>query len=79
MKIVINGVAAAGTSTAVKAIRNVEGAQVTIYETDEHISCSDSGLPYYISDEVEDIGELIPKVTAFFKSKYNSTQPHGRV
>ncbi len=78
MKIVINGVAAAGTSTVVKAIRKVGDAQVTIYETDEHISCSGSGLPYYIGDEVEDIGELIPKVTAFFKSKYNSKQPHGR-
>ncbi len=79
MKIVINGAAAAGTSTAAKAIKNVEDAQVTIYETDEQISCSGSGLPYYIGDEVEDIGELIPKVTAFFKSKYNSIQPHRRV
>ena len=79
MKIVINGVAAAGNSTAVKAIRNVEDGQVTIYETDEHTSCPGSGLPYYIGDEVEDIGELIPKVAAFFKSKYNSKQPHRHV
>ncbi len=79
MKIVVNGAAAAGTSAAAKAIRNVEDAQITIYETEEHFSSSGSGLPYYIGGEGEDIGELIPKVTAFFKSKCSNTQPHRHV
>jgi NADPH-dependent 2,4-dienoyl-CoA reductase/sulfur reductase-like enzyme len=79
MKIVIAGTAAAGTSPEAKAVRYDEDAQITVYETDEHISCSGSSLPYYIGGEAEDISELIPKVTAFFKSKYSSTQPFKRV
>ncbi len=79
MKVVVIGETAAGTSAAAKAVRNDEGTQITIYETDEHFSSSGSGLPYYIGGEAEDIGELIPKVTAFFKSKYKSTQPHRHV
>ena len=71
MKIIIIGAVAAGTSAAAKARRNDEDAQITIYEMDEHISYSGCGLPYYIGGEVEDIGELIPRDAAFFKSKYN--------
>ncbi len=71
MKIVIIGAVAAGTSAAAKARRNDEDAQITVYEMDEHISYSGCGLPYYIGGEVGDIGELVPRDAAFFKSKYN--------
>ena len=71
MKIAIIGAVAAGTSAAAKARRNDEDAQITVYEMDEHISYSGCGLPYYIGGEVGDIGELIPRDAAFFKSKYN--------
>ncbi len=71
MKIAIIGAVAAGTSAAAKARRNDEDAQITVYEMDEHISYSGCGLPYYIGGEVGDIGELIPRNAAFFKSKYN--------
>ncbi|GAA0176656.1 FAD-dependent oxidoreductase [Clostridium sediminicola] len=71
MRILIIGAVAAGTSAAAKARRNDDGAEIVIYEMDKDISYSGCGLPYYIGGEIEDIGELTPRDSAFFKKKYN--------
>lgn len=71
MRILIIGSVAAGTSAAAKARRNNDKAEIIIYEKDEDISYSGCGLPYYIGGEIEDIGELIPRDSMFFKNKYN--------
>ncbi|WP_217077427.1 FAD-dependent oxidoreductase [Clostridium baratii] len=71
MRIVVIGAVAAGTSAAAKARRNDDTAEIVIYEKDIDISYSGCGLPYYIGGEIEDIGELTPRDTKFFKKKYN--------
>lgn len=71
MKILIIGAVAAGTSAAAKARRNNEEAEIKIYEMDSDISYSACGLPYYIGTEIESREQLVPRNTAFFKSKYN--------
>lgn len=71
MRIVIIGAVAAGTSAAAKARRNDDQAEIVIYERDKDISYSGCGLPYYIGGEIEDIEELTPRDTKFFKKKYN--------
>lgn len=71
MRILVIGAVAAGTSAAAKARRNDDKAEIVIYEKDQHISYSGCGLPYYIGGEIEDIDELTPRDSAFFKKKYN--------
>lgn len=70
MRIVIIGAVAAGTSAGAKARRNDDFAEIIIYEKDRDISYSGCGLPYYIGGEIEDIGELTPRGSAFFKKTY---------
>ncbi|WP_461205898.1 FAD-dependent oxidoreductase [Clostridium sp. DL1XJH146] len=71
MKIVVIGSVAAGTSAAAKARRNMEDAEIIIYEKDKDISYSGCGLPYFIGKKVDTIEKLIPRNAAFFKKKYN--------
>ena len=71
MKIVVIGAVAAGTSAAAKARRNDDFAEIIIYEKDRDISYSGCGLPYYIGGEIEDIGELTPRNSGFFKKNYD--------
>ncbi|SFD29588.1 FAD-dependent oxidoreductase [Clostridium uliginosum] len=71
MRLLVIGAVAAGTSAAAKARRNDDDAEIVIYEKDRDISYSGCGLPYYIGKEIEDIGELTPRDSSFFKKKYN--------
>lgn len=71
MRILVIGAVAAGTSAAAKARRNDDEAEIVIYERDKDISYSGCGLPYYIGGEIEDIDELTPRDSKFFKKKYN--------
>jgi NADPH-dependent 2,4-dienoyl-CoA reductase/sulfur reductase-like enzyme/rhodanese-related sulfurtransferase len=71
MRILIIGAVAAGTSAAAKARRNDDHAEIVIYEMDKDISYSGCGLPYYIGGEIDDIEELTPRDSIFFKKKYN--------
>ncbi len=70
MRIVIIGAVAAGTAAAAKASRNDPTAQIVIYERDRDISYSGCGLPYYISHEIQDIHDIVPRDAAFFKKAY---------
>ncbi|WP_027626519.1 FAD-dependent oxidoreductase [Clostridium lundense] len=71
MKIVVIGAVAAGTSAAAKARRNDESAEIKIFDIDYNISYSGCGLPYYIGEQIEDRGEIVPRDAGFFKKKYN--------
>ena len=71
MKLIIIGAVAAGTSAATKARRNDRSAAITIYESDQDISYSACGLPYYIGGALDDLEVLTPRDPAFFKEKYN--------
>lgn len=71
MRIVIIGAVAGGTSAATKARRNDEKAEIVIYEKGNYISYSGCGMPYYISHEVEDRNNIVPRGTEYFKNTYN--------
>lgn len=71
MRIVVIGAVAAGTSAAAKARRNMEKAEIVIYEKDSHISYSGCGMPYFIGGVVSDANELSPRGPEYFKRKYN--------
>ncbi len=70
MRIVIIGAVAAGTAAAAKASRNDPDATIIIYEKDSDISYSCCGLPYFISGEISDIREIIPRDAAYFQKAY---------
>jgi NADPH-dependent 2,4-dienoyl-CoA reductase/sulfur reductase-like enzyme len=59
MKIAVIGGVAAGTSAAARAKRKMPDAEITIFEQDTDISYSGCGLPYYISDLIEDREDII--------------------
>ena len=59
MKIAVIGGVAAGTSAAARAKRKKPEAEITIFEQDTDISYSGCGLPYYISDLIEERKDLI--------------------
>lgn len=71
MKVAIIGAVAGGTSAAAKIRRNDENAEIKIFDMDYDISYSGCGLPYYIGEEIEDRGDLVPRNAEFFKKKYN--------
>lgn len=71
MRLIIIGAVAAGTSAATKARRNKASAEITIYESDQDISYSACGLPYYIGGDLDDLDILTPRDSAYFKEKYD--------
>ena len=66
MRIVIIGAVAAGTSAAAKARRNMEEAEIVIYEKDSYISYAGCGMPYYLGGVVSDAKELSPRDPDYF-------------
>lgn len=71
MKIVIIGAVAAGTSAATEIRRNNKEAEIIIYEKDKYISYAGCGMPFYISDEVEDFSNIVPRDAEYFRNKSN--------
>ena len=69
-RIVIIGGVAAGASAAGKAARTDKEAEVVIFEKGPYISFANCGLPYYISGEVENRGNLIVRSPGDMKKKY---------
>ncbi|MDF2948336.1 MAG: NAD(FAD)-dependent dehydrogenase [Sedimentibacter sp.] len=71
MRVIIIGAVAAGTSAATEIRRNNKEAEIVIYEKDTYVSYAGCGMPYYISNEFNDFGELVPRNPVFFKTKSN--------
>lgn len=59
MKIVIIGGVAAGMSTAARARRLNEAAEIVVLERSQHVSFANCGLPYHIGGEIEDREQLV--------------------
>ncbi|MFC2067405.1 FAD-dependent oxidoreductase [Chloroflexota bacterium] len=70
-KIVIIGGVAGGASCATRARRLSEKAEIIIFERGHDISFANCGLPYYISDVIDDEDELIIATPASFKDIFN--------
>src|SRR4051794_23835557 len=58
-RLAIVGGDAAGMSAATNARRRDEGLEIVAFERGPYTSYSACGIPYYVGDEVGDIGELI--------------------
>ena len=70
-KIVIVGGVAGGASCATRARRLSEKAEIIIFERGHEIAFANCGLPYYISDVIDDEDELIIATPASFRDTFN--------
>jgi len=59
VRIVIVGGVAAGMSTAARARRLDESAEIVVFERDEYVSFANCGLPYHIGEVIEDRDRLL--------------------
>ena len=71
MRIIVIGAVAGGTSAAAKARRNMEDAEIVLYEKGSFISYSGCSMPYFIGGVIADRQGLSPRDPQFFKEKYN--------
>jgi NADPH-dependent 2,4-dienoyl-CoA reductase/sulfur reductase-like enzyme/rhodanese-related sulfurtransferase len=71
IKIIIIGAVAAGTSAAAKIRRKSESAEIVIYEKDSYISYGTCGLPYFVSEKIKDIDNLIIYTPEHFEKRFN--------
>jgi len=71
IKIIIVGGVAAGTSAAVRARRLSEVAEIVIYEKYKYISFATCGLPYFVSDKINNISDLIINNSRQFEKRFN--------
>jgi NADPH-dependent 2,4-dienoyl-CoA reductase/sulfur reductase-like enzyme/rhodanese-related sulfurtransferase len=71
VKIIIIGGVAGGASAAVRARRINENAEIIMFEKGPYISYANCGLPYYLSKDIENEGDLILQTPANFKMRFN--------
>ncbi len=71
MKVVIIGGGAAGASCAARLRRLDENAEVLILEKTNEISIANCGLPYYISDVIDDRSQMLVSTPEKFKTWFN--------
>lgn len=71
MKIVIVGGGACGASCAARLRRLNEKAQITILEKTNEISIANCGLPYYVSDIINEREKILVSTAQKFKSLFN--------
>lgn len=70
-RVIIIGGGVAGVSAAAKARRCNEDAEIVIYEKNQHLSCANCGLPYYLSSIIADRRRLQTTAPSVFNSRYN--------
>ncbi len=71
MKIVIIGGVAAGASTAARARRLNEDAEIIVLEKDAFISFANCGLPYHIGGKIKDRNALLLQTPKSLKDSLN--------
>ncbi len=70
-KIVVVGGVAGGASTAARARRIDESAEIVMFERGPHVSFSNCALPYHLSGVVKDCDDLVLMCPANFADQYN--------
>lgn len=73
MKIIIIGGVAGGATAAARLRRNNETAEITLVERGPYISFANCGLPYHISGNIPERGNLLVTSEASFSARYNVT------
>lgn len=71
MKIIIVGGGAAGASCAARLRRLNEEAEIIIIEKTNEVSIANCGLPYYISDVIDEREKILVSTPEKFKSWFN--------
>ena len=71
MKVVIVGGVAGGASVAARLRRKNEKAEIIMFERGEHISYASCGLPYYLSDTINERDKLLVMTPEKFKTLLN--------
>ncbi len=70
-RLVIIGGVAAGMSAASRARKLNPQLEIVVLEKGQHVSYGTCGLPYYLSGQVADPGELVVYTAEFFREKRN--------
>ncbi len=71
MRIVIVGGVAAGMSTAARARRLDESAEIVVFERDAFVSFANCGLPYHIGEVIEDRDRLLLQTPESLRASLN--------
>jgi NADPH-dependent 2,4-dienoyl-CoA reductase/sulfur reductase-like enzyme/rhodanese-related sulfurtransferase len=71
MKIVVVGGVAGGASTAARARRLDESAEIIVLEKDRYVSYANCGLPYHIGGVIEDRQKLLVQTPERLKASLN--------
>lgn len=71
MKVVIIGGVAAGMSTAARARRLSETAEIVVLERGKHVSFANCGLPYHIGGVIRDRDQLLLQTPQSLKNSLN--------
>jgi NADPH-dependent 2,4-dienoyl-CoA reductase/sulfur reductase-like enzyme/rhodanese-related sulfurtransferase len=71
MKLVIVGGVAGGASTAARARRLSEEAEIIVLERGPHVSFANCGLPYHVGGEIPERGELLLQTPQSLRSRFN--------
>lgn len=71
MKILIIGGVAGGASAATRLRRLDESAEIVILERGDYVSFANCGLPYYVSNTIPSLDELILQNPESFKERFN--------
>jgi len=70
-KIIIVGGVAGGASTATRARRLSEEAEIILFERGEFVSFANCGLPYYIGNEIKDRDDLLVTTVELLQDRFN--------
>ncbi len=70
-KLVIIGGDAAGMSAASKVRREQPDREIIVFEKSQYTSYSACGIPYYISETIKDVEELIVRSPEKFREKFH--------
>jgi len=71
MRIVVIGGVAGGMSCAARARRLSEDAEIVVLERGEYVSFANCGLPYHVSDEIQDRRALLVQTPTSLRAALN--------
>ena len=71
MKLVVVGGVAAGASTAARARRLDESAEIIVFERGHHVSFANCGLPYHVGEVIADRSRLLLQTPESLRESLN--------
>lgn len=71
MKVIIIGGVAGGASAAARLRRVDETAEIIMFERGNYISFANCGLPYYLSDTIQEKEDLVVQTPELFGKRFN--------